>query len=268
MNCSNCAHQNSERARFCESCGHRLDGGLGPDDSPSTHSGAAPTSHLAGAQGQAPKTSSAALWSLLNGLAGIFCFPIIPSILAIILGIVAHRNIRESQGQLTGGGMATAGIILGSLYVLAIPFIAILAAIAVPNFLEAQVRAKASKVRADHRALATAIESLYIDNSVYPAALDELPAGSGNLLDPFAAVPSESAGYEPATREYRYTLADPDGEGWMIWSAGPDGTYDLDGSEYQTDEEFPTPDLIEKTYDPSNGTLSSGDIWRTDWGRP
>jgi prepilin-type N-terminal cleavage/methylation domain-containing protein len=40
-----------------------------------------------------------------------------------------------------------------------VAIIAILAAIAVPNFLEAQVRAKVARVKSDHRTMATAIES-------------------------------------------------------------------------------------------------------------
>jgi prepilin-type N-terminal cleavage/methylation domain-containing protein len=40
-----------------------------------------------------------------------------------------------------------------------VAIIAILAAIAVPNFLESQTRAKISKVYADFRAIATAIEA-------------------------------------------------------------------------------------------------------------
>lgn len=50
-----------------------------------------------------------------------------------------------------------------------VAIIAILAAIAVPNFLEAQVRAKVSRVKADQRSLATALESYYVDTNSYPA---------------------------------------------------------------------------------------------------
>src|SRR4030042_2420869 len=46
--------------------------------------------------------------------------------------------------------------------------IAILAAIAVPNFLEAQVRSKVSRAKADMRSIATAIEAYYVDNQGYP----------------------------------------------------------------------------------------------------
>ena len=51
-----------------------------------------------------------------------------------------------------------------------VAIIAILAAIAVPNFLEAQTRSKVSRVKSDHRSLATAIETYYIDNNTYPAS--------------------------------------------------------------------------------------------------
>lgn len=49
-----------------------------------------------------------------------------------------------------------------------VAIIAILAAIAVPNFLEAQTRAKVSRVTTDMRSLATALETYRIDNSGYP----------------------------------------------------------------------------------------------------
>jgi type II secretory pathway pseudopilin PulG len=47
-----------------------------------------------------------------------------------------------------------------------VAIIAILAAIAVPNFLEAQTRAKVSRTHADMRSLATALEAYAVDNSV------------------------------------------------------------------------------------------------------
>ena len=44
-----------------------------------------------------------------------------------------------------------------------VAIIAILAAIAMPNFMEAQVRAKISRVRSDMRSIATAVESYIVD---------------------------------------------------------------------------------------------------------
>ncbi len=49
-----------------------------------------------------------------------------------------------------------------------VAIIAILAAIAVPNFLEAQTRAKVSRVKADMRSMATAIEIYILDWNSYP----------------------------------------------------------------------------------------------------
>src|SRR5437773_12166494 len=49
-----------------------------------------------------------------------------------------------------------------------VAIIAILAAIAVPNFLEAQTRAKVSRVKSDLRSYATAVESYTVDNNKVP----------------------------------------------------------------------------------------------------
>jgi len=49
-----------------------------------------------------------------------------------------------------------------------VAIIAILAAIAVPNFLEAQTRSKVSRTKADMRSMATALEAYYTDNNAYP----------------------------------------------------------------------------------------------------
>jgi hypothetical protein len=57
-----------------------------------------------------PKTSGMAIASLVLGLVWGYG---VTSILAIIFGFVAKKNIRESGGWQTGNGMATAGIVLG-----------------------------------------------------------------------------------------------------------------------------------------------------------
>jgi len=49
-----------------------------------------------------------------------------------------------------------------------VAIIAILAAIAVPNFLEAQTRSKVSRVKADLRTMATAIEAYSVDHNMPP----------------------------------------------------------------------------------------------------
>jgi type II secretion system protein G len=54
-----------------------------------------------------------------------------------------------------------------------VAIIAILAAIAVPNFIEAQARSRISRVKSDMRSLATAIEAYRIDHASYPIPADD-----------------------------------------------------------------------------------------------
>ena len=48
-----------------------------------------------------------------------------------------------------------------------VAIIAILAAIAVPNFLEAQIRSKVSKAKTDMRTMATGLEAYFVDQNTY-----------------------------------------------------------------------------------------------------
>lgn len=58
----------------------------------------------------APSTNGFSIASLVLGIVWVFG---IGSILAVIFGFVARKQIRESGGRQDGGGMALAGIILG-----------------------------------------------------------------------------------------------------------------------------------------------------------
>jgi hypothetical protein len=61
-----------------------------------------------------PKRSDGmAIASLVTGITSIFCCGLITGIPAIILGLLARNRITRSSGALGGGGMATAGVILG-----------------------------------------------------------------------------------------------------------------------------------------------------------
>lgn len=72
-----------------------------------------------------------------------------------------------------------------------VAIIAILAAIAVPNFLEAQTRARVSRFMADIRSSATALETYHIDASTYPPP-DAYPAGDSRDYWPITAHPAEN----------------------------------------------------------------------------
>lgn len=58
-------------------------------------------------------SSTMAVISLITGILGITFLPVIGSIIALITGYMARKEINESPGTLGGSGMATAGIVLG-----------------------------------------------------------------------------------------------------------------------------------------------------------
>lgn len=69
-------------------------------------------------------------------------------------------------------------------------------------------------------------------------------------LDPFAKKKATFAYYS-------------DGGQWIIWSPGFDGNYDIDPKrDWDPKIAQPSERLMLKSYDASNGTYSSGDIWR------
>lgn len=57
--------------------------------------------------------STLALVSLITGILGLTFIPLLGSIVAVITGPMAQKEIQESQGSLGGEGLAKAGIILG-----------------------------------------------------------------------------------------------------------------------------------------------------------
>ena len=185
-----------------------------------------------------------------------------------------------------------------------VAIIAILAAIAVPNFLEAQTRSKVSRAKSDMRSLATALESYRIDSNHYPAGYEP----DGTTINPrirrlipvttpiayITSVPAdpfnrESAENSPSTdnasliRVYIYTdresyseyVSSPFGisangdnlyrnlwgrqfpaSEWLLRSRGPKGTG-------ESSENANLGDSVDKVdaYDPTNGTISRGNIF-------
>src|SRR5262245_16285391 len=81
--------------------------------------------------------------------------------------------------------MSKAFTLIELLIVVAI--IAILAAIAVPNFLEAQTRAKVARTKADMRTFATALESYTVDNNK-PMTAAYFLAGTAGTTGPGTTV--------------------------------------------------------------------------------
>lgn len=210
-----------------------------------------------------------------------------------------HRNTCASNRAFT---------LIELLIVVAI--IAILAAIAVPNFLEAQTRSKVSRAKADMRTLATATESYAVDYNHYPIPSDEdggqilsstspkpdwpetrvstlittpIAYITARLNEPFSGQGSENPQFHFASVDYiewvdavggrrqlsaeaeeyyeyihELTGQEMTAVRYFMLSHGPDIDHDFSGHhhhERQAEEEG-EPAL----YDPTNGTVSSGDI--------
>lgn len=60
-----------------------------------------------------PKTSGLAIASLVTGI--LFCFVVTP-VVAVVLGHLALDQIRDSDGRISGRGMAIAGVTLGWIF--------------------------------------------------------------------------------------------------------------------------------------------------------
>jgi prepilin-type N-terminal cleavage/methylation domain-containing protein len=175
-----------------------------------------------------------------------------------------------------------------------VAIIAILAAIAVPNFLEAQTRSKVSRVRADLRTIATSIESYSVDYSRPPydgepgfahrgwattmarmtspvAYMTSVPAdlfqdeqlADTSLPGETHFVSSRRHAFDYATAHWEDIANNPAQKArwdtsfgnsrWKLTSAGPDRTFMGPGSFFG----------FEARYDPTNGTVSAGDIVRS-----
>ncbi|MEQ8818908.1 MAG: prepilin-type N-terminal cleavage/methylation domain-containing protein [Sumerlaeia bacterium] len=184
-----------------------------------------------------------------------------------------------------------------------VAIIAILAAIAVPNFLEAQVRAKVSRAKADMRSLATGLESYRVDNNKYvPTPNYNRVTGAQTFThearwaylttpiaymtsiidDPFGDTDVTESNWNTSSkfRTFDYTAFDTEGSFeanffkpdlvqaygysesilWLIASQGPDLEPGLKVNDPAagTVSGFATG----LPYDPTNGTVSAGDVIR------
>jgi tetratricopeptide (TPR) repeat protein len=155
---------------------------------------------------------------------------------------------------------------------------------------KASVNRKVTRVKADMRTIATALEAYLIDwCGGYPplkagglrmlittpdvvggkgginddqmdAALEESRGIVGYLtmipLDPFGAK-------QGALYQYYTGPSNPQNQGWILLSPGPDGTIQINpANDYDCQIPQPSPKLLMKSYDPTNGIFSAGDIFR------
>jgi len=90
-----------------------------------------------------PKTSTLAVWSLVLGILSLACFSIFAAIPGIICGHKALSRIKHSGGTIAGHGLAIAGLVTGYIgLALAIVFVPMMLAIAIPNFVKARSTAQ------------------------------------------------------------------------------------------------------------------------------
>lgn len=174
-------------------------------------------------------------------------------------------------------------------------FVLVLIVFAIPDFREAQIRAKVSRVRSDMRSFAFMLESYHTNHGFYPAWSTGMTSLNGAYFDhpdlrrmptiridpgmrePFAI---SEEGWEPLyypadpfapverARYVYYTSGDKDAIRWFIASAGPDRDYDIDpATVFGPPANNPSISLSELTYDPTNGVTSNGDIWQVSKAR-
>jgi prepilin-type N-terminal cleavage/methylation domain-containing protein len=172
--------------------------------------------------------------------------------------------------------------------------IAILAAIAVPNFLEAQVRSKVARAKADMRSVTIAIESYYADNNEYMPGYGVTPSGvpyglwalstpiqyisQGKVKDPFFPRTQDMVyGFllwdlvdaSHVFIEGRPPTSTQPGVYWILESRGPNLTSGFSSGDPEYDirvhwrmAETDLGDFVNVVYDPTNGTISNGNIFR------
>ncbi len=160
-----------------------------------------------------------------------------------------------------------------------VAIIAILAAIAIPNFLAAQVRAKATRSKSEMRNLTTALEAYFTDNNQYPRP--HIPGYynvPNSLSTPIAYVTNIKSFEDPFSTRYpgtstlhRYGYITSD---WRYdyypnyyWNLLTAGNKDRVGK-WRLDGFGPTMSTVNAwpnvpTYDPTNGTVSNGQIYRS-----
>lgn len=140
--CAACGNTITTDDKFCRVCGRMVSAApfATPSLSPSVPPGTA-------------KTSGKAVTSLICGL--LFFVPLL-FVVAIVFGHLALAEIKRSAGRLKGEGIAIAGMVLGYLWIPAIPVFLIIAAIAIPNLLRARMAANESSAVGSVRILNTA----------------------------------------------------------------------------------------------------------------
>ena len=128
MQCPNCGKVIVPGVTTCPECGSPI-GSEAPAPPPAYAPGTPPVQPPVPGAKQA--TSGWAIASLILGICGFTCIPLIGSVLAIVFGFLGKSEIKKSSGRLKGSGLATAGIVLG---IILIALMVIAAAVTLPLY--------------------------------------------------------------------------------------------------------------------------------------
>jgi type II secretory pathway pseudopilin PulG len=175
MFCDQCGFSNADGVQFCSRCGRSF--------APAAVQGfGAPFPPVDSAD---QKTDGKAVLSMVLGILSLTLFWILAGIPAVILGHISRSKIKKSLGHLKGDGMALAGLIMGYLSIAALPFVLIIAAIAIPNLLRARTAANEASAVASIRTIVTAAATYKQVHPTegYPGSLQAMRAAGAPLID-------------------------------------------------------------------------------------
>lgn len=132
---------------------------------------------------QQKKTAGIAITSLVLGILGLltiwFCgIGALFAIPAVICGHIGYSRIRKSAGSLTGDGVALAGLITGYLGIgLLVTVVPLMAAIAIPSFVNARSKSMEMSCKNNLRLIEGATQQYALDNSnAIPTSMTQLAA--------------------------------------------------------------------------------------------
>lgn len=159
-----------------------------------------------------------------------------------------------------------------------VAIIGILAAIAVPNFLNARLRATIAKMQTDLKAVGDALHMYRIDNQCYFGQMGGNPHREMmRITTPvayIATIPHDPfrkevmyTRYQSVTENYDYSAYGPKCKNaWLLHGLGPDT--DEDTGVGGLDPNVSTQDkmrFLRLLYQTSNGLVSSGDVIHNSW---
>jgi len=203
--------------------------------------------------------------------------------------MVMQHHVSAETSEVKASALVRGTTMIELLLVIAV--LAVLASIAVPNYMDAQVRAKVSREVSDMRSIATALETYFVDAALYPPHGEKLADGTVNfpasqgglttteympdfpLTSPVAYI--ISVPFDPFLISYdafdpRYGYVETKGMVAIMQANGLDepaaklepryGGWRLYAAGPDRDR---TDGKLGILYDPTNGTSSNGDLVRS-----